>query len=196
MFYGNLVNNMVILTPDSSTGRPVIEVDPPANVPTGYHTESRFRDNGSSITQVWDVVPDAGTPQDAAITLAMMQAETLSDEEALKVPALYPEWSGNAVAYVKGDRVLYNGTLYKVLQNHTSQSDWTPVAATSLFAKVLIDQSGGGSTTTPEWEQPDSTNPYTKGDKVTHNGKTWESLVDNNVWEPGATGTESLWKEV
>ena len=48
----------------------------------------------------------------------------------------------------------------------------------------------------PEWEQPGSTNGYSKGDKVTHNGKTWESLVDNNVWEPGVIGTESLWKEV
>lgn len=196
MFYGNLVNGMVILTTDVSKGRPIIEVDAPTNVPTGYHSESRFMDSGSSITQVWDIVPDAGTPQDAAITLAMMQAETLSDEEALKVPALYPEWSGNAVVYVQGNRVLYNGTLYKVLQSHTSQIDWNPVDAPSLFAKVLVDQSGGGSTTTPEWEQPNSTNPYAKGDKVTHNGKTWESQVDNNVWEPGVSGTESLWKEV
>ena len=44
----------------------------------------------------------------------------------------------------------------------------------------------------PEWEQPDSTNPYSKGDKVTHNGKTWVSDVDNNVWEPGVYG----WSEV
>ena len=40
----------------------------------------------------------------------------------------------------------------------------------------------------PEWEQPDSTNPYMMGDKVTHNEKTWESTVDNNVWEPGVYG--------
>ncbi|WP_350308143.1 carbohydrate-binding protein [[Ruminococcus] torques] len=46
------------------------------------------------------------------------------------------------------------------------------------------------------WEQPNSTNPYKKGDRVTHKGKTWESLVDSNVWEPGAVGSESLWKEV
>lgn len=42
------------------------------------------------------------------------------------------------------------------------------------------------------WEQPDSTNPYMTGDKVTHNGKTWVSDVDNNVWEPGVYG----WTEV
>ena len=34
------------------------------------------------------------------------------------------------------------------------------------------------------------TNPYKKGDKVTHNGSTWVSTVDNNVWEPGVYGWE------
>ena len=47
----------------------------------------------------------------------------------------------------------------------------------SLFAEVLIPD----SSTVPEWEQPDSTNPYVKGDKVTHNGKTWISTADGNV---------------
>ena len=47
-------------------------------------------------------------------------------------------------------------------------------------------------TVVPEWEQPDSTNPYAKGDKVTHNGKTWVSDIDGNVWEPGVYG----WTEV
>lgn len=39
-------------------------------------------------------------------------------------------------------------------------------------------------------EQPDSTNPYSNGDKATHNGKTWTSDLDNNVWEPGVYGWE------
>ncbi|MBP3305258.1 MAG: chitinase, partial [Oscillospiraceae bacterium] len=82
----------------------------------------------------------------------------------------------------------YDGALYKCLQAHTSQPDWTPTAAPSLWAKVLIPDPG----TIPEWEQPDSTNPYMAGDKVTHNGKTWVSDIDNNVWAPGAYG----WTEV
>ena len=82
--------------------------------------------------------------------------------------------------------------LYKVLQNHTSQADWAPDTASSLYAKVLTDPTGK----VLPWEQPNSTNPYKKGDRVTHKGKTWESLVDSNVWEPGAVGSESLWKEV
>lgn len=115
----------------------------------------------------------------------------LTDEQALKVTALYPLWDA-AKTYTVGDRVRYAGNLYRCLQPHTAQETWNPADAPSLWAKVLTDPSGE----ILPWVQPDSTNPYAKGDKVTHNGKTWESLVDNNVWEPGAVGTESLWKEV
>lgn len=117
----------------------------------------------------------------------------LSDEQALTVKDLYADWDENGIGYLAGDRVKYNGKLYKCLQNHTSQADWTPEAAPSLWAEILAGQD---STEIGEWTQPESTNPYKKGDKVTHNGKTWESLVDGNVWEPGVQGSESLWKEV
>ena len=112
----------------------------------------------------------------------------LTDEQALQVTTLYPLWDATKT-YAVGDRVRYAGNLYRCLQPHTAQKTWNPADAPSLWAKVLTDPSGAIL-------QPDSTNPYAKGDKVTHNGKTWESLVDNNVWEPGVTGTESLWKEV
>lgn len=118
-------------------------------------------------------------------------AGMLTDEQALQVTALYPLWDA-AKTYAVGDRVRYAGNLYRCLTAHTAQAAWTPTDAHSLWAKVLTDPSGA----ILPWVQPDSTNPYAKGDKVTHNGKTWESLVDNNVWEPGVTGTESLWKEV
>lgn len=115
----------------------------------------------------------------------------LTDEQALQVTTLYPLWDA-AKTYAVGARVRYGGKLYRCLTAHTAQAAWTPTDAHSLWAKVLTDPSGE----ILPWVQPDSTNPYAKGDKVTHNGKTWESLVDNNVWEPGVTGTESLWKEV
>lgn len=117
--------------------------------------------------------------------------ESASDADALNAVAIYPEWR-EGVAYTTGQRVRHDGTLYKVLQEHTAQADWTPDAAPSLFAKVLIPD----PETIPDWEQPDSTNPYSKGDKVTHNGKTWMSSIDGNVWEPGVVGTESLWEQV
>ena len=119
-----------------------------------------------------------------AIVAALVKLrESATDEQALSVPVLYPAWR-SGVNYVTGQRVLHGGVLYKALQDHTSQDDWTPDAAPSLFAKVLIPD----ETVIPEWVQPDSTNPYRKGDKVTHNGKTWTSDIDNNVWEPGVYG--------
>ncbi|MEI1258432.1 carbohydrate-binding protein [Blautia sp. JLR.GB0024] len=119
-------------------------------------------------------------------------AAGMSDYMALQYVELFGVWSGDGVAYKAGDRIRYKGTLYKVLQDHISQGDWLPDSTSSLYARVLIPD----PSVVPEWEQPDSTNPYSKGDKVLHGGKTWESLVDGNVWEPGAVGTESLWREV
>lgn len=114
--------------------------------------------------------------------------DSVTDEQALTVPALYPEWREDVV-YEVGKRVQYNEVLYKVLQSHTSQADWTPDVAPSLFAQVLIvDES-----IVSEWVQPDSTNPYMKGDTVSHNGHTWVSLVDNNVWEPSES-LPTLWE--
>lgn len=120
--------------------------------------------------------------------LAQKQAMQITDDtEALEVQYLYPEWKSGR-DYAAGYRVNRNNILYKCLQDHTSQDSWVPDAAPSLWAKVLIPDPA----IIPEWEQPDSTNPYMTGDKVTHNGKTWESIVDNNVWEPGVYG----WIEV
>ena len=110
-----------------------------------------------------------------------------TDAMALKVPVLYPEWR-EGVEYKVGKRVLRNGVLYTVLISHMAQADWVPEHSPSLFAKVLIPDVD----VIPEWQQPDSTNTYAKGDKVKHNGKTWVSDVDNNSWEPGVYG----WSEV
>lgn len=125
---------------------------------------------------------------------AEINAADNTDEQALEVSTLYVDWRTLEEGYslAVGDRVTYNDVLYNVITAHNVQSTWNPVDSPSLFAKVLIPD----PEVIPEWEQPDSTNPYSKGDRVTHNEKTWESLVDNNVWEPGALDTESLWKDV
>lgn len=115
-------------------------------------------------------------------------AETMTDAAALETPELYPDWSGDGVALTAGQRVRRYDVLYKVLYNHTTQSDWPPESAPSLYAKVLIPD----PEVIPDWEQPDSTNTYSKGDKVRHNGKIWVSDYDNNNWEPGVFG----WTEV
>ncbi len=111
-----------------------------------------------------------------------ISAAIMDDENAVKFIELFPNWSGDAVVYSTGTRVRFDGELYKVLSNHTSQFTWTPKDAPSLFAKVLIPDEN----VIPEWEQPNSTNPYSKGNKVMFNGSVYESLIDGNVWSPEA----------
>lgn len=106
--------------------------------------------------------------------------QTMTDEEAAAAIVLFPVWQSGK-DYNVNDRVKYNNKLYKVLQAHTSQDDWTPDVAASLFACLLTDEEGG---TIQEWVQPDSTNGYSAGDKVTYNGAIYTSLIDNNVWSP------------
>lgn len=114
-------------------------------------------------------------------------AETLDDAVAVDYTELFASWNEGTV-YEVNTRVRYGRTLYKCLQSHTSQASWTPTDAPSLWAKVLIPDPD----VIPDWEQPESTNPYMTGDKVRHNEKVWVSTVDNNVWEPGIYG----WDEV
>lgn len=109
-------------------------------------------------------------------------AASLNDEDALEAINLFPNWDPESHSYLVDDRVNYEGILYRCLQPHTSQEGWDPLSAASLWAKVLIPDAN----VVPEWEQPDSTNPYMKGDKVTFNGNTYESVIDNNIWSPAA----------
>ena len=122
--------------------------------------------------------------------MVVEQASSFTDEEAIDVPFAYPKWKLDTL-YSVGERVRYGEDLYRVLLEHTSQASWSPDVATSLFAKILPGQDGSDEEI-GEWVQPDSSNPYMIGDKVTHNGKTWVSVIDYNVWEPGVYG----WEEV
>lgn len=116
-------------------------------------------------------------------------AQFFTDETALEAVSLFPSWQ-SGIDYTVGQRVRYNGVLYSVLQAHTSQDTWQPDVAVSLFAKVLIPDPD----VVPEWEQPGSTNPYMKGDRVLFEGTVYESLIDNNVWSP--TAYPAGWKAV
>ena len=114
-------------------------------------------------------------------------AESMDDTEALNYEGLFPKWK-ISLPYKKNDRVRFSEVLYKCLQDHTSQEDWTPDVAVSLWVAV-----SDPSVEFPEWKQPvGSQDAYSKEDKVSHNDKHWISLYDNNVWEPGVFG----WNEV
>ena len=110
-------------------------------------------------------------------------SRSLSDTDALEAVELFAVWATDT-AYAVGDRVSYEGTLYKCLTAHTSQTTWTPDASPSLWVRV-----DDPSIEWPEWVQPvGSTDAYAKGAKVSHNNKHWISDVDGNVWEPGVYG--------
>ena len=105
-----------------------------------------------------------------------------SDEDAYTMRYLYGEWSGNGLTYKANDRLMYNDKFYKVLQDHTSQSDWTPDTATSLYVEIADP-----SNEYPEFKQPTGAHDaYAKGDKVTFEGKKYVSLIDANTWSPSA----------
>ena len=109
----------------------------------------------------------------------------MTDEQAAKSAALFPLWEVSKV-YQTVERLKYHDELYKVLQPHTSQADWPPDAAVSLYVKI-----SDPAEEWPVWVQPlGATDAYMKGDKVSHNGKHWVSSIDNNVWEPGVYGWE------
>ena len=106
-------------------------------------------------------------------------AISLTDEDALQAVELFPQWVV-AHAYVVGERLQYNGVLYRVVQAHTSQADWTPDITPALFVVVSLDA-------WPEFVQPTGAHDaYNKGDKVTFEGKHYISLIDGNVYSPAA----------
>lgn len=105
-----------------------------------------------------------------------------SDEDAYVMRYLYGEWSGDGITYKTNDRLMYNNKFYKVLQDHTSQADWLPTTATSLYVEIADP-----SIEYPEFVQPTGAHDcYNKGDKVTFEGKKYVSLIDNNTWSPSS----------
>lgn len=110
------------------------------------------------------------------------------DDVAVESVDLYPLWRAGIAVNI-GERYRYNEILYKVIQAHTTQEDWTPDVAVSLFVEVSVKE-------WPEWKQPTgASDAYMAGDKVKHNEKHWVSSVDNNVWEPGVYGWDEQSKK-
>ena len=108
-------------------------------------------------------------------------AVTLDDEAALTGVELFPAWVVGK-AYAVNDRAQYNGTLYKCIQAHTSQSDWMPSATPALWKTVSVDEY-------PEWVQPAGAHDaYNIGDKVTYNGQHYVCTSNANVYAPDVYG--------
>ena len=78
---------------------------------------------------------------EALIAALVTLRESVADEQALKVPSLYPAWKPG-MDYKSGDRVQHIGVLYKALQAHTSQKDWTPETAPALWTQICESHDG------------------------------------------------------
>lgn len=213
--YGKLVNGE-LQTPPVEISRnikqmkdagykPIIDTKPDYDVETEDAVLVDYVDTGIYVKAMYEVVKIELTEEEQLIEQTNKAMEIfninfndllpdLTDEQALEMPLLFPKWQAGK-EYVVGDRVLYLGTLYKIIQAHTSQYGWEPDITPSLFAKNLIVKDDDGEQVgIPEFEQPDSTNPYMKGDKVRFEGKVYQSLIDNNVWSP--TAYPQGWEEV
>ena len=119
----------------------------------------------------------------AVAFVALCEVGTLDAVTASEHADLFAEWA-YPIAYTVGQFRRYNGKLYRCVQAHTSQADWTPDTAANLW-NVAADPAEEW----PAWSQPvGAHDAYAKGDKVSHNGKHWTSNVDNNVWEPSVFG--------
>lgn len=112
-------------------------------------------------------------------------AASLSDDDAMEIACVYDEWK-TGKAYAVGEFIRYgvNGVgdpqLYKVVQAHTSQADWTPDATASLYTAIGLDDSGY-----PIWSKPTGAHDaYNTGDVVDYNGTLYKSLIDGNVYSP------------
>lgn len=114
---------------------------------------------------------------------AMMvkSAVSLNDTDALTAIELFEAWKPDT-AYTADQRIRYDGKLYRVVQAHTSQSDWAPDVTPALYTEVAKPGE------IPVWRQPTGAqDAYMKGDKVHYpdaDSFVYTSLIDGNIWSP------------
>ena len=102
---------------------------------------------------------------------------------------VFAYWEPN-ISYTVGQLRVYGDEpkLYKCIQAHTSQSDWTPDTTAALWKLA-----GNPLDEWPEWSQPiGATDAYMSGDKVSYNNRHWISSIDNNAWQPGVYGWDAV----
>ena len=124
------------------------------------------------------------SPQIASILfVTMVEKGDIDSVTAAEHVEQFEVWNC-PINYTDGQIRRYGDTLYKCIQAHTSQTDWTPDKTPAMW-KPISDPSEEW----PQWSQPiGAMDSYKKGDKVSHNDEHWVSDVDNNVWEPGVYG--------
>lgn len=108
-------------------------------------------------------------------------AANQSDETLIDNRAAFEFWRVGINA--EKDKIYrYGDDIYKCIQPHTTQDDWTPDKVPALFVKISLEEF-------PQWVQPTGAqDAYKQGDKVTFDNKHWVSTVNDNVWQPGVYG--------
>lgn len=143
------------------------------------------RNNRVSLRKLHEEQMYSRQREDAAAIAFVVLAESgqIDDITASEQSMLFAEWVPG-VACAVGQLRRHNGTLYRCVQAHTSQTGWEPDAAASLWVAT-----SDPAEQWPAWSQPvGAHDAYAAGAQVTHNDKHWISVVDGNVWEPGTYG--------
>jgi len=138
------------------------------------------------VTEAIDSLP--------AATLAGVVAKILGETRAgiADTSQLYEVWKPGMAVKI-GQMLVHEVAgllkLYRVVQAHTTQSDWQPQNVPALF--VAAAPAG----VIPDWVQPTGAHDaYNIGDKVRFNNKIYESKINANVWSP--TVYPAGWKEI
>ena len=145
----------------------------------------------AAITQYREEI-DQNTLTANIVFVKLAENGTIDEVTATEHLSVFSPWVEN-MSYIVGDLRVYpaegeDKKLYKCVQAHTSQADWTPDKVQALWTRV-----GDPTEEWPEWSQPvGASDAYMNGDKVSYQDKHWISIVDNNVWTPGVYG----WQEV
>ena len=114
-------------------------------------------------------------------------AENQTDETLIDNKAAFSLWRAG-VQVTAGQILRYGNDIYRIIQSHTTQDDWTPDKTPALFTKISLEEY-------PQWVQPTGAHDaYNKGDKVSDEGKHWISEIDGNVWKPGTV--VGVWSEI
>ena len=117
------------------------------------------------------------------------QNATMTEEESMQIADMYEAWEANKL-YVLDKIVKYGldienkSQLYRIVQEHTSQIDWTPEQKPALYKKIGFTEEGH-----PLWTQPlGAHDAYQTGDIVSWQEELWISTTNGNTWEPGVYG--------
>lgn len=159
---------------------------------TAYHLSGKPEMEGCETVllvekDTGNIIKDAEAVN--AITfVTLAEAGNIDDVTAGEHTELFTPWA-YPVSYTTGQMRQHGEKLYRCISDHTSQVDWAPDAAVSLWVNV-----SDPAEEWPAWSQPvGAQDAYAAGAKVSHNDKHWTSDVDANVWEPGVYGwTEAV----